>query len=222
MFRYKIIYSRRRTISISVSPDKGVIVRAPLRASLNTIENFVNSRSEWVNKHLENYNSHTRLNGQIADGGKVLFRGKEYLLRLINGDKELVMLSENEIVVMTPVEKNTMAAERALKKWYYDQAAILIPEKINNIILRFDSFGFRPSMITIRRMKRRWGSCSSKGRITINSELVKIGDIFTEYVILHELCHLKQHNHGIEYYKLLSQVFPEWKSIRKELRKYLS
>lgn len=222
MFSYKIIYSKRRSISISVSPDKGVTVRAPIRASIKTIEKFVNSRSEWVVKHLENFNSHTRLNWQIADGGKVLFRGKEYLLRVINGDKRQVIISDNEIVVTAPVEIKPLAAEMTIKKWYYDQAAIIITEKIDKMILRFESFGFKPSMITIRSMKRRWGSCSSKGRITINSELVKIDDIFTEYVILHELCHLKQHNHGIEYYKLLSQVFPEWKSVRKELRKYLS
>ena len=222
MFRYNIIYSRRRSISISVSPDKGVTVRAPLRASLNSIESFVNSRSEWVLKHLNNYSSHIRLNGPVADGGKVLFRGKEYLLRLVNGDKVDVLISDNEIIVLSPVEKNPLAAEKALKKWYYDQAAILIPDKIGMMILKYQSFGFNPSMITIRRMKRRWGSCSSKGRITINSELVKIDDRFTDYVILHELCHLKQHNHGPEYYNLLSQVCPEWKNVRKELRKYLS
>jgi len=222
VFSYKIIYSRRRSISISVSPDKGVTVRAPLRASLNTIEKFVSSRSEWVMKHIENYNSHTRLNGKIADGGKALFRGKEYTIRIISGVKGSVRLSDDEIIVIAPVEKNTAAAEKILKKWFYDQAAVLIPEKIRVLLERYQNYGFRPSMITIRTMKRRWGSCSSKGRITINSELVKIDDIFTDYVILHELCHLKQHNHGTGYYKLLSEVFPEWKNVRKELRKYLS
>jgi len=222
VFRYRIIYSRRRTISISVSPDKGVTVRAPLRASLSSIENFVNSRSLWVSKHLEKFNSHTRLNGRIADGEKVMFRGKEYFLRLTNGGVGDVYISGNEIIVKAPVEKNPFAAEKALKKWYYDQAAVLIPEKIGMMILKYQSYGFNPSTITIRTMKRRWGSCSSKGRITINSELVKLEDKFIDYVILHELCHLKQHNHSPEYYKLLSEVFPEWKNVRKELRKYLS
>jgi predicted metal-dependent hydrolase len=158
----------------------------------------------------------------VVDGGKVLFRGKEYLLRLIYGEKVDVMISDNEIIVKSPVEKNPLSAEKALKKWYYDQAAILIPEKIGKMIQKYQSLGFNPSMITIRSMKRRWGSCSSKGRITINSELIKIDDLFTDYVILHELCHLKQHNHGPGFYRLLSEVFPDWKNVRKELRKYLS
>jgi predicted metal-dependent hydrolase len=131
-------------------------------------------------------------------------------------------VSDNEIIVTAPAEKNPAAAGKILKKWYYDQAATLIPEKIGLMLEKYQNYGFSPSMITIRTMKRRWGSCSSKGRITFNSELVKIDDIFTDYVILHELCHLKQHNHGAGYYKLLSEVFPEWKNVRKELRKYLS
>ena len=95
-------------------------------------------------------------------------------------------------------------------------------EKVKELVVKYNSYRFNPSMITIRSMKRRWGSCSSKGRITLNSEMIKIDDIFTEYVILHELCHLKHHNHGAEYYKLLSEIFPDWKNVRKELRKYLS
>ena len=222
MFRYKIIFSRRRTISISVSPDKGVTVRAPLRTPEKTVEKFVTSRSEWVMKHLENYSNHTRLNGKISDGEKVLFRGKEYIIRLLNADYGTVTLSDNDIFVSAPVDKIPSAAELILKKWFINEAARMIPDKLREMITKHGSHRFNPSMVTIRTMKRRWGSCSSKGRITINSELVKIDDIFTEYVILHELCHLKHHNHGTDYYKLLSEVFPEWKKVRKELRKYLS
>jgi len=222
VFQYRIIYSRRRTISISVSPDNGVTVRVPLRTSLRTIERFVNSRSEWVLKHLENFSCHTRLNGNLANGEKILFRGKEYILRLEVSDKVEVALSDNNITVNLPAGKDQAFAERVLKKWYYAEAARILTRRTKEILTRFEKYGFNPSMITIRTMKRRWGSCSSKGRITLNSELIKIDDIFTEYVILHELCHLKQHNHGVEYYRLLSEVFPEWKTVRKNLRNYLS
>ena len=222
MFRYRIIYSRRRTISVSVSPDNGVTVRAPLRTSVRTIERFVSSRSEWVLKHLENFSSHTRLNGYLVNGEKILFRGKEYILRLEVSDKVEVVKSDNEISVKLPVGKDQAFAERVLKKWYYVEAARALTTRTREILTRFDKYGFSPSMITIRTMKRRWGSCSSKGRITLNSELIKIDEIYTDYVILHELCHLKQHNHSAEYYRLLSEVFPEWKTVRKNLRNYLS
>lgn len=70
-------------------------------------------------------------------------------------------------------------------------------------------------------MKGRWGSCNSKGRITLSTELIKIDGKYTEYVILHELCHLKHHDHSSAYYKLLAEVYPDWKTVRKELRKYV-
>jgi predicted metal-dependent hydrolase len=222
VFRYSIIYSRRRTISISVSPEKGVTVRAPIRTSLSSIEKFVNSRSEWVLKHLRNFENHTRLNGKVSEGDKVLFMGKEYTIRISDSVKSSVRLSENEIFINAPVAKNQLSAEKALRKWYYNEAVRIIPDKVKEILSRYVKYEFNPTVITVRTMKRRWGSCSSKGRITINSELVKIDGLFTEYVILHELCHLKHHNHGSGYYKLLSEVFPDWKNVRKELRKYLS
>jgi predicted metal-dependent hydrolase len=69
-------------------------------------------------------------------------------------------------------------------------------------------------------MKRRWGSCSNKGIITLSTELIKLPDLYLEYVIIHELCHLKHHNHGSGYYKLLSELFPDWKAARKDMRTY--
>jgi hypothetical protein len=80
---------------------------------------------------------------------------------------------------------------------------------------------FKPTGLVIRSMKRRWGSCSNRGKITLSTELIRLADIYTEYVIIHELCHLKQHNHGPKYYELLSELFPEWKRVRKEMRAFV-
>jgi len=82
-------------------------------------------------------------------------------------------------------------------------------------------YGFSPSEIVTKRLKSRWGSCSTRGRITINSELIKLEMRFLEYVIIHELCHLKYHNHGKDFYRLLEQIVPDYKIVRQELRKYI-
>jgi predicted metal-dependent hydrolase len=92
---------------------------------------------------------------------------------------------------------------------------------MNKVLSDHENQMFKPSGLVIRTMKRRWGSCSGKGIITLSTELIKLDDLYIEYVITHELCHLKQHNHGPEFYKLLSGLFPDWKSVRKELRKYI-
>jgi predicted metal-dependent hydrolase len=69
-------------------------------------------------------------------------------------------------------------------------------------------------------MKRRWGSCSNKGKITLSSELIRLSDNYIEYVIIHELCHLRHHNHGPRFYEMLSELYPEWKTVRKEMKNY--
>jgi predicted metal-dependent hydrolase len=91
----------------------------------------------------------------------------------------------------------------------------------NGMIEKYEDQMFKPTGLVIRTMKRRWGSCSTRGKITLSTELIKLPDLYIEYVIVHELCHLRHHNHGAGYYKLLSELFPEWRFVRKELRKYI-
>jgi predicted metal-dependent hydrolase len=220
---YKIIYSRRLSIGISVGPDSGVIVRAPYRTSLKTIENLVVSKSAWINKHLENYKSAVRIDNHKVyhDGATVLFRGKEFQIRIIESKTNTVNQSDNIIEIGL---RNISEKEKAgllLEKWFRSIAEDIFREKFEEILVRFRNYNFSPSEFTVRALKRRWGSCSSKGKITISSELIKLDDIYLEYVILHELCHLRHHNHGREFYKLLSEVFPDWKRIRGKLRKFI-
>jgi predicted metal-dependent hydrolase len=92
---------------------------------------------------------------------------------------------------------------------------------MSKVLIEHEHQMFKPASLIIRTMKRRWGSCSGKGVITLSTELVKLDDLYIEYVITHELCHLKHHNHGSQFYSLLSDVFPEWKAVRKELKKYI-
>ena len=220
---YKVIYSRRRSIGISVGPDSGVTVRAPYRTSLKTIEKMVVSKLVWINKHLDNYRSAVRIDNRkpYADGATVLFRGKEFQIRIIELKTYSVRQSENNIEIGL---RNISEKEKAgllLERWFKGVAEKIFREKFEEILIRFRNYNFSPSEFTVRALKRRWGSCSSKGKITISSELVKLDDIYLEYVILHELCHLRHHNHGKEFYKLLSEVFPDWKRRRGELRKFI-
>ena len=220
---YKIVFSRRRSIGISVGPDSGVTVRAPYRTSMRTIENLVISKSEWIKKHLENYKSAVRINSNkfCTDGAPVLFRGHEHQIRIIESKTYFVKLTENIIEIGL---KNITEGEKAglmLEKWSGLIAKGIFRRKFEEILIRFSKYNFVPSEFSVKALKRRCGSCSSKGKITISSELIKLDDIYLEYVILHELCHLRHHNHGKEFYKLLSEVFPDWKQRRSELKKYI-
>ena len=220
---YKIIYSRRRSIGISVGPESGVVVRAPYRTSVKTISNLVLSKSGWIKKHLENYKKAMKINSKriYVDGESVLFRGKEYPVRITESKTNSIRLSGNNLEIGLKDISESALAGSMLEKWYKRSAEELFRKKLEEILILFKDYNFRPAELSVRTLKRRWGSCTSKGKITLSSELIKLDDIYLEYVILHELCHLVHHDHGKEFYNLLTKVFPDWKRRRKELRNYI-
>jgi len=113
------------------------------------------------------------------------------------------------------------AVKKLLYKGYKDEAFNVFPGMVSKALRTYEYQMFKPTGLVIRTMRRRWGSCSNKGVITLNTELIKLPDLYIEYVITHELCHLKHHNHGTGYYKLLSELFPDWKKVRNEMKKYV-
>ncbi len=219
---YKVIFSNRRSISIILHPVKGITVRAPYRTSLKIIEKFVIQKTGWIQKTLEKYKSAKNLNEKkrFAGGEKVIFMGREYELKLTYAARDHITLQDNIIEMGVSDEYDPHMIRSKLNRWYMNKAREIIPDRIKEIIKKYDDCAFFPTVIRIRKMKSRWGSCSSKGRITINSELVKINADLIDYVIIHELCHLKYHNHGSEFYRLLQSLVPDYKALRKELRAY--
>jgi len=106
--------------------------------------------------------------------------------------------------------------------WYRKRVEVHIHARYREILSRYSSFGFHPAGLAVRPLKSRWGSCTLKGKITISSELIKIDPVFTDHVIIHELCHLKYHNHSKDFYNLLEELEPNHNTIRKNLRKYIT
>jgi len=220
---FRIVYSGRRTLGISILPDSSVIIRAPYRASLKTISRIVREKATWIIKHRDSYRQkeNTRLNGSFSAGEKQLFRGEECLLHIIQSRKPFVRFNENTIEVGLDNIDDKEAIKRLLYKGYKTEATKIFPDMLSMALKTHENQMFNPTGLIIRSMKSRWGSCSKKGLITLSTELIKLSDNYIEYVIIHELCHLKHHNHGKEYYKLLSELFPDWKKVRKDLRGYI-
>jgi predicted metal-dependent hydrolase len=221
---FTIIYSGRRTIGISVLPDARVIVRVPYLTSLKSIERIVSKKAAWISKHRDNYieNLTSKTEIQYRSGEIHLFRGKEKILMVKCSSKQFVSFLEDTIEIGTNGPGDQDSVRKLLYKGYKDEASRLFTVKMQDILTKHQNYNFRPAGLIIRTMKRRWGSCSNKGVITLSTELIKLPDLYQEYVITHELCHLKHHNHGKQYYALLTEVFPEWKPTRKEMRKYVS
>lgn len=210
-------------MGISILPDSSVIVRVPYLTSLKTINRIIQQKSGWIIKHRDSYrkNEKSKLNGLYVTGETHFFRGNESVLKIEKSSKTYIRFYDSAIEVGLEKTDDARAIKRLLYNGYKNEALIVFPDIVNKVLKKYDAQIFRPAGIVIRTMKRRWGSCSNKGIITLSTELIKLPDLFIEYVILHELCHLKHHNHGRDYYGLLSEVFPDYKRIRKELRRYI-
>jgi len=220
---FKIIFSGRRTLAISILPDSTVIVRVPYRTSLKTVNRFVQQKSGWITKHLDNFRKKeiNKLHRHYINGESHLFRGNESVLKIEKSGKSYSRFYDNTIELGFAKTDDPQAIKLLLYNGYKNEACIVFPEMLKIVLNKFDKQMFMPKGLVIRTMKRRWGSCSNKGIITLSTELIKLPDLYIEYVIVHELCHLKHHNHGSGYYKLLSELFPEWKQVRKEMRTYI-
>ena len=220
----RIVYSRRRTLGISVLPDSSVVVRVPHRTSDTTIERIVREKASWIIKHRDNYiNNYNNNQKRIyTDGSNHLFRGNESVLRISTSPLPHVSFNNGiiEMGIRNPGDQESV--RKLLYKGYKKEAVNLFKNMFSNALERYKELNFKPAGLIIRSMRRRWGSCSGKGVITLSTELMKLPDIFIEYVIVHELCHLKHHNHGIGYYKLLTELFPDWKEVRKEMKNFIS
>jgi predicted metal-dependent hydrolase len=206
-----------------VLPDSSVIVRVPYLTSFKTINRIVNEKYSWVLKHRDNYRKldNSPIKKSYISGETHLFHGNQSVLKIEKSGKSYIRFYDNTIELGTEKTDDTPIIRRLLYKGYKTEALKYFPELFNKVLRDHENQMFKPTGLVIRTMKRRWGSCSNKGVITLSTELIKLSDLYIEYVITHELCHLKHHNHGPQFYKLLSEVFPEWKTVRKELRKYI-
>jgi hypothetical protein len=220
---FRVIYSGRRTLGISVLTDSSVIVRVPYRTSDKAIYRLINEKSSWIIKHRDYYRcqdknkrTHLYINGEIYP-----FRGIESVLKIEKSKKQFVRFNDHTIELGLEKTDDAPAVKKLLLTGYKEQALTILPGILSKMIKMHENQMFNPAGLVIRTMKRRWGSCSNKGVITLSTELIKLSDIFIEYVIVHELCHLRHHNHGARYYELLSALFPDWKSVRKELRRHI-
>ena len=107
-----------------------------------------------------------------------------------------------------------------LDGWYRRQARRVFRERLDTCYPRVQHLGIDYPELALRVMKSRWGSCTQAGRITLNVKLIQVPKDFIDYVVVHELCHLKEHNHSRKYYDLLDRVMPDWKQRRDQLNSF--
>lgn len=218
---YSIQFTDRKTLGITVNPDMEVIVTAPTGTALKTIEAKLLKRAPWIIRNLSYFLSfHPKTpKRKYISGETHLYLGRQYLLKKCEGDEDSIKIKGKYLIVNSTKSNNTKAL---VENWYKEQAS----KKLHNIALplieKFKKHKVSPTTIELRSMPKRWGSCTAKGKIILNPELIKAPKACIEYVIIHELCHLIHHDHTQKFIDLQSKEMKDWEKWKNKLENLLA
>jgi predicted metal-dependent hydrolase len=216
--RHRPTVTRRIHLEINNEGDLRVI--APRRMSQRAIHKTLQQRAGHVARFLIKARARQRDMPEYlySSGEEHLFMGRRYPLEILEwrGKRSTVCLVDERIQVMVP-QPTQDSIRNKLETWYRQQAQQHFAERlaVYSQTAPWVRGGLPP--MRLRRMKRTWGSCSAKGVITLNPHLVKAPAECIDYVIAHEVCHLREHNHGKAFYLLQEQLYPGWREAKAHL-----
>ena len=196
---------RRRSITARIRRDGVVEVRAPLLFRESDMMAFLSQHQRWLFNHYDKL--------QHVDG--YYYLGEKYELKVVESNKNSVEIQDNFLIVNT---KSLDLMESQINNWYKNRAKMVFSELLPPIIERFRKYNVAPTKIGIRDMRSRWGSCSRKGHISLNLQLIKLPVNCIRQVMIHEMCHLVYFNHQDGFYTLMTEMMPDWKYWKKQLK----
>lgn len=217
---YSVNRSDRKTLAIHVYPDGQVAVDAPMTASYDTIAEKIRKKATWIFKQQLQFSSYPSPlpQRQYVSGETHRYLGRQYRLLVKPGSTEQVKLAYGRLLVETIDPDNTAQVKKLLQDWYRLRATTVFSERYAVCLKQVAKLGIEhPQGFQLRFMPKRWGSCTKLGAIILNPELIAASKDCIDYVITHELCHLKERNHSPTFYKLLASVMKDWEVRRTRL-----
>lgn len=197
-----ITYKNNKNMYLRVKEDLKIHITCNKYVSNTLISKFVLDNKDMILENIKRYE-----NKQITNANYLIYQGKKY---------EIVYITKNQIIFTN----NKVFINRSFNKdnFYKKQAKLIYLQRLNNIYSQIEEDIPYPAL-KIRNMKTRWGVCNVKTKtITLNLELIKMPEKYLDYVIIHELCHLKHPNHSKDFWNMVSKYEPLYKKIRKEMK----
>lgn len=218
---FDLEYQERKSLGITVHPDRSVAVKAPLEAAIEKILEKVRKRAPWILKQQSYFLSFEPLTPprKYVSGESHLYLGRQYRLKIYQSNEEVVKLRRGFLEVYT---RDKSKAKELVRDWYKQRANLKFPTIAEPWIERFKKHDVEPSDLIIKWMEKRWGSCTPKGRIILNVELMKAPKRCIEYVVVHELCHLIHHNHSNAFFELQTKEMGDWKKWKERLERVMA
>lgn len=213
MIEYNLVRSRRKTIAIYITKEACVEVRAPNRVAKREIDHFVQSRKEWITLHLSEQQKRLeeKASFSLDYGDFLLLRGREYPIASSDGDR---IGFDGQSFILPPnlppenIKNAVIQIYKGLSKELLPQRAAVYGEQM----------GLIPAAVKVNSAKNRWGSCSGKGSLNFSWRLVMAADHVIDYVVVHELAHLRELNHSQRFWAVVESALPDYRERKEKLR----
>ncbi len=211
---------KRKTLAIHVFPEGNVVVDSPVNTPLNKVESKVLKRAPWILKQQRLFASYPPAipSRQYVSGESFRYLGRQYRLRTVIGKDRSAKLRGAFLKVEMLGQDDAEKVKELMDAWLREKAKRVFTELLEKCSNAAQAIGVKETPpLRILRMKKRWGSCTKNGVVILNLELVSAPKDCIEYLIYHELCHLRVRNHTPSFYRLLSRLCPNWEMLRHKL-----
>ncbi|APC91658.1 MULTISPECIES: M48 family metallopeptidase [Francisella] len=213
-YNYSVVHKDVKDVTIKVKPSLEVEVVAPFETSDNHIQKLLQKRDNWIHKNLDIFRQAKQPERKLVSGEDFIYLGRRYRLKVILADINKAILKNGYLNLYCKDTQNFKLKSSILESFYKTKAE----EHFKKAISKFRDFYNSDVVFRIRKMKTRWGSCNpAKSYINLNQELIKKPKKAIEYVVFHEIVHLKHHNHDRTFYNYISAYMPDWREIKKKL-----
>lgn len=211
----KIIRTKRKTISLQMTDDATLVVRAPFEVNEQTIKNVVIKHTEWIEKKKKEILARDPkfAKKEFVNGEGFLYLGKFYKLTIVN-EQDIPLVFNNGFFLL---KDYVPVAMKLFTDWYKERAYEKISERVEWYAKKR---GFKYNKITITNSHKRWGSCSAKGSLSFPWRLVMAPLPIIDYVVVHELVHLEEKNHTKIFWSKVKMLLPEYENYRDWQKKY--
>jgi predicted metal-dependent hydrolase len=219
---YSLNFSQRKRLRVVVYPDLTVDVFAPISATDQEVRSALTRKAHLIARAIDKFEAYQPLPRpkRFISGETLSYLGRQYRLKVEKGSRQPPKLMGRFLWVWVKDRTDVQGIERAVAAWYRTHAHDTLNRYLEACYRIASRHGVLRPTVAIRSMRTRWGSCSRSGRITLNVNLVQVPVHCIEYVITHEICHIKYHNHSKAFYSLLSRCQPDWRKRKETLDRF--
>ncbi len=220
---YALKRSSRKTLSITVFPDGGVLTVAPQSSALEEIEERLRRRGRWILKTRREFEQFRPITPprQYVPGETHRYLGRQFRLLVEESVRSRVAIEGDRIAIRYPGIRSAEKTGQLLRTWFQSRAKRILSERLTSLFPAFPELGGQPKL-TVRKLTKRWGSMSPDGtHMLLNTRLIEAPIDCVDYVIVHELCHVQEPHHGPAFFELLEQKLPNWERRKNRLEKIM-